>query len=180
MVKIIHDSATPAHGQQVISVCAFIHYKFDGVLKVFLPMRALTKKFLPGIYELPGGHVDFGEDLVVALKREVSEEFEMNVNVGDAFAAFTYQNLIKGSHSVEVIYFASFTDPLDQIKFNPEDHASIGWFTRAEVVANSDRLIPTEHVTQANPGDDPEFRSILKGFDLLNGAGLDFGQAKSI
>ena len=63
MAKISHDSETPAHGQQVISACAFIHHNFDGVEKVFLPKRANTKKFLPGIYELPGGHLDFGEDI---------------------------------------------------------------------------------------------------------------------
>ena len=69
MTKISHDSETPALNQQVITACAFIRQNINGVDKVFLAKRADTKKFLPGVYELPGGHVDFGEDPVRALKR---------------------------------------------------------------------------------------------------------------
>ena len=63
MKKVEHDSETLAEGQQVITAVAFIHAKFDGVTKVFLPKRADTKKFLPGVFELLGGHIDFGEEL---------------------------------------------------------------------------------------------------------------------
>lgn len=173
-MKFIHDSETPAHGQQVISVCAFIHHDFGGTIKAFLPKRADTKKFLPGLYELPGGHVDFGEELVPALKREIMEEFGMTIEVGDPYAAFTYQNLIKGSHTVEVIYFARFMEPIDQITINPEDHSSYEWFTKEKITAGRNRRIPTEHVTQTNPGDDPEYRAILRGFDLLTGGHINF------
>lgn len=103
MVKLLHDSETPAHGQQVISACAFIHHDFGAIKKVFLPRRATTKKFLPGLYELPGGHIDYGEDIVAGLKCEIMEEFGMNIEAGDPFAAFTYVNTVKGSHSIEVI-----------------------------------------------------------------------------
>lgn len=68
--EIAHDSETPAQGQQVITACAFIHQQFDGVEKLFWPKRADTKKFLPGVYELPGGHIGFGEELVQGLMRE--------------------------------------------------------------------------------------------------------------
>ena len=73
MTKISHDSETPAVNQQVITACAFIHHNFDGVEKLFWPKRADTKKFLPGVYELPGGHIDFGEDIVEGLRREIKE-----------------------------------------------------------------------------------------------------------
>jgi 8-oxo-dGTP pyrophosphatase MutT (NUDIX family) len=97
-------------GQQVITACVFIHQQFDGIEKLFWPKRADTKKFLPGVYELPGGHMDFGEDLVEGLRREIKEEFGMSVSIGDAFAAFTYANEIKGSHSVEIVFFAMLED----------------------------------------------------------------------
>src|SRR5581483_2945489 len=127
--KISHDSETPARGHQVITACAFIHHNFNGVEKVFLPKRAATKKFLPDVYELPGGHVDFGEDIVEGLKREINEEFGMSISVGDPFAAFTYKNKIKGSHSIEVIYFATFISDIKKLKINPEDHSTYGWFS---------------------------------------------------
>ena len=160
--NISHDSETPAYGQQVITACAFIHHDFDGVIKVFRPKRAMTKKFMPGIYELPGGHVDFGEDIVEGLKREIMEENGMHINVGDPFACFTYKNDIKGSHTIEVVYFAKFTDPIEKIRTNPEDHFEYRWMSEAEV--------DTFGLTS-----DEEYKNIKKGFELLKDGKSNFG-----
>lgn len=158
--KISHDSEVPAQGQQVITACAFIHHNFDGVEKVFLPKRAETKKFLPGVYEIPGGHIDYGEDIVTGLKREIQEEFQMDVAVGDPFASFTYTNDIKGSHSIEVIYFAQFTNPIENIQIDPEDHSSFEWIAESEI---------EKIYTENKSGDDPEIQALRKGFALLRG-----------
>lgn len=175
MNKVSHDSETPAHGQQVISVCAFIHHEFDGVNKVFLPKRADTKKFLPGLYELPGGHVDLYEDIVDGLKREVMEEFGMKISVGDPFAVFTYENQVKGSHTVEVIYFARFTGPIDKIQINPEDHSRYDWFTQAKVIERKAEMTPVDQAVHKEDDQDAEYKAILKGFDLLSGKFLSHG-----
>lgn len=160
MNKISHDSETPAQGQQVISACAFIHRKVDGIEKVFLSKRAVTKKFLPGVFELPGGHIDYGEDVVAGLKREITEEFNMTVRIGDPFFVFTYTNDIKGSHSIEVIYFATFIKDAKSIRLNPEDHSEYGWFAEDEL-ANA--------TTEEKTLDDTEFVAMKKGFALLRG-----------
>ncbi len=165
MNKISNDSETPAQGQQVITSCAFIHKNIDGVEKVFLPKRSETKKFLPGVYELPGGHIDFGENPVDGLRREIKEEFGMDSKIGDPFFVFTYTNEIKGSHSIEVIYFANFTGDLDNIKLNPEDHSGFGWFSENEL---------GKATTKNKTLEDIEFRAILKGFELLKGSSLIF------
>lgn len=160
MNKISHDSEVPAQGQQVITVSAFIHANFDGIEKVFLPKRADTKKFLPGVYELPGGHIDYGEDIVEGLKREIKEELNMDIRVGDPYAAFTYTNAIKGSHSIEVIYFAQFTDPIENVPINPEDHSAYEWIAENEI----ERIY-----TENKRGNDPEIQAMRKGFALLRG-----------
>jgi len=166
MSGVQHDSETPANGQRVITACAFIHHSFDGIEKVFLPKRAATKKFLPGVHELPGGHINFGEDLEVGLKREIMEEFQMNIKVGDPFYAFACINEVKGSHSAEIIYFAVFTDSITQIKINPEDHSGYGWFAESEL----DKII-----NNIKGNDDPDLKAIAKGFQLLKGNSLNFG-----
>ncbi|MEI6864128.1 MAG: NUDIX hydrolase [Candidatus Adlerbacteria bacterium] len=161
---ISHDSETPAQGKQVISACAFIHHNFDGVEKVFMPKRADTKKFLPSVFEIPGGHIDFGEDVVEGLKREVMEEHGMHISVGDPFAVFTYINPIKGSHSIEAVYFATFTDPLENICINPEDHSEYKWVAESELASVS-----------SAPITDAEFANVKKGFELLRGEAHNFG-----
>lgn len=163
-MSISHDSEIHTPGQQVLTACAFIHKEFDGVRKLFLPKRADTKKFLPGVFELPGGHVDYGEELVDGLKREILEEFEMQIEVGDPFFAFTYVNEIKESHSLELIYFARFTDPVENIKLHPEDHSEYKWFAEDEL-----HLVATENKME----DDIEIQAMKKGFGILNGESIN-------
>lgn len=160
-----HDSETAAVGQQVITACAFIHHNFDGVEKVFLPRRAATKKFLPGVFELPGGHVDYGEAIEAGLLREIKEEFDMTVALGDLFAAFDYVNEVKGSHSVELVYFARFLDPLERIILDPDDHSEFVWFDGRDYAA-----ITTPEKSET----DSEMDVIKRGFALLHGAPLTF------
>ncbi len=157
MNKLSQDSATPAHGQQVITACAFIHRQIDGVEKVFLPKRADTKKFLPGKYELPGGHIDYGEDITAGLIREIKEELGVDVRLGDPFAVFTYTNEVKGSHSIEVDYFAQLVSSPDDISLNPDDHSASGWFTEDEAIE-----------LNGDP-EDEEVAAIKQGFALLRG-----------
>ena len=156
MNKISTNNEVLANRRQAITACVFIHHNFDGVIKVFLPKRANTKKFLPSIFELPGGHINWGEDIVEGLKREIMEEHSMRIKVGDPFAVFTYLNEVKGSHSIEVIYFAIFEDPIADIKLNPEDHSEFKWIAEREI----------ESIGQIS---EAELKSIKKGFAILNG-----------
>ena len=153
--KKIQDSETLARGQQVITACAFIYQDFKGVIKVFLPKRAKTKKFLPGVYELPGGHIDYGEDIEDGLRREIKEEFNMNIEVYEPFYVFTYLNKIKGTHSIEVIYLAEFIDDIDSIKISPEDHSEYVWIAENEI---------NKIIDENKRGDDEEIKAIKKGF----------------
>lgn len=165
MTKTMHDSETPAKGQQVIVACALIHHNFDGVEKVFLPKRADTKKFMPGVYELPGGHVDFGEDIVAGLKRELLEEFSKRIAVGDPFAAFTYKNDVKASHSIEVVYFAQLEDGVDNVEIHLEDHSGYDWFSEAELA---------KMLVGSKTENDKEYQLIRRAFKLLNGGSPKF------
>jgi len=162
MNKVSHDSETPAHGQQVIVACAFIHHDFDGVTKVYLPRRAATKKFYPNVFEVPGGHIDFGEDIIEGLKREVREELGQEIVVGEPFSAFTYVNEVKGAHAVEIAFFARFVDGAPEIQLNPEDHSEGRWFAEDQ---------QDEYFANRQPDDD-ERLVIKRGFAILRGEKL--------
>jgi 8-oxo-dGTP diphosphatase len=158
VAKVQHDSETLADGRQVFTACALIWHEFDGVKKVFLAKRAATKKFLPGAWELPGGHIEFGEDMREGLAREVREEFGMDIEIGEVVDVFTYLNDIKKSHSIEVVYFARFSTALENISIQPEDHSAFGWFSADEYKT---KVAPTMG------DDDPENQIIRKAFTKL-------------
>lgn len=160
-----HDSETPAKGLQVITACAFIHKDFAGVEKAFLPKRSNNRKFLPGVFEIPGGHIEFGEDIVKGLKREIKEETKKEITVGDSFFTFTYKNDIKGSHSIEVIFFATFKEDSQEIKLDPEKHSEYRWFSENDL---------GKIINKTKNEDDPEILALKKGFTLLSGSHLDF------
>ncbi len=148
-----HDSETPAHGQQIITACACIMHEVDGEQKVLVARRAATKKFMPNVYELPGGHIEYGETLEVGLQREVLEELHVHITVHEVLGAFTYVNQIKGSHSVEVIFNATLVDSPETITLNPEDHSDFEW-----VDTETATKLYVEH---SNKGaDDPELAAL--------------------
>lgn len=136
--------------QQLITTCAFIHR--GG--KLLVAKRAESKKFLPGKFELIGGHTEFGETLQESLLREVKEEIHIDIVIGDPFYAFTYLAAAGKEHIVEIDFFATLQDPLQEMYLNPEDHSEFCWITEAEV----DEIFPE---------DDEELKAIKQGFALL-------------
>lgn len=136
--------------QQKITACAFLHKAG----KLFIAKRADTKKFLPGKYELPGGHIEFGETLEGGLKREFQEEFQVEIEVGEPFYAFTYTAHENTVHSVEVIYFAQLKNNSQEIQLNSEDHSEYRWVTKEEA----------ESLLDPN---DAETKAVFIGFQKL-------------
>lgn len=133
---------------QKITVCAFLHQ--GG--KLFIAKRADTKKFLPGKYELPGGHIEFGETLIEGLRREFREEFGVEVEIGDVIYAFTYMN--GQDQVVEIDFLAELQEPKAPITLHPEDHSEYKWVNQHEVEKIWDQA-------------DAEYPAIIKGFEML-------------
>lgn len=120
--------------KQLLTACAFLHK--DG--KVFIARRADTKDFLPGKYELPGGHVEFGETFQEGLARELQEEFGIEVEVGKPVYAFTYVNEVKQSHSAEVVFFCTLKGNSSEPQLDPTDHSEYKWVTAEEAKQHFD------------------------------------------
>jgi hypothetical protein len=64
-------------------------------------------------------------------------------------------NDIKGTHSIEVIYFAKFVSNIEKIKLNPEDYSEYVWIAENEI---------NKIIDENKRGDDEEIKAIKKGF----------------
>lgn len=136
--------------KQLLVACAFVYH--DG--KFLTAKRAATKTFLPNKFELPGGHVEYGETFEECLHREFAEELNLKIKVGQPLAAFTYINPTKQAHSAEIIFLCELEQPKAEIKLNPEDHSEFAWVPEAEL----------EKYYDVN---DEEYKGIKKCFAVL-------------
>lgn len=67
--------------------------------KILYCQRSDIKKFLPGIWHLPGGKVENGESFDKALKREIAEELNLNIiNTEETAYRHIYPNSSGGNH----------------------------------------------------------------------------------
>jgi 8-oxo-dGTP diphosphatase len=97
--------------------------------QLLLLRRAPSQRFLPGAWDIPGGHVEDGETLVEALRREVREETRLPVKIGRPFHAWTYG--VRG-RVVEVDFLGRTTSRLVP-RLNPREHSEFAWVGREKV-----------------------------------------------
>lgn len=122
--------------------------------KLFIAKRANTKKFLPWKYELPWGHIEFGEKVNSWLKRELKEEFNIDVLILEPFYVFTYLSDSNTKHTVEIVYFAELEKPEQKVSLNKDDHSEYKRITKDDLVK------------YFNKGDE-ELNAAIKWFNIL-------------
>lgn len=92
-----------------------------------------------GIWELPGGGLDFGENPAQGLRREVSEEMGLQItHIADRPCYFFTVINHKGVYIANVMYLATF----EHLRFTPTPECvEVAFFTAEEVLA-ADNMYP--------------------------------------
>lgn len=119
--------------------------------KIFIAKRADTKKTLPGQFEIPGGHVDPGEQPEQALERELFEELGVHVHVGRPVFAFTYES--EDTFKVEIVYLCTLAADSSEPVLDPTDHSDSLWIGEDEMSKMAK--------------DDEEVIAIRRAFEML-------------
>ena len=111
--------------------------------RLFLALRGPAAKNERGLWEFPGGSVEFGERLADALRREIFEEYRVEIEVGDLLDVVDHLLPDEGQHWVSPTFLCRVVcgEPLI---CEPGKCADIGWFAADEVPAQ------LTLVTQAN------------------------------
>lgn len=87
--------------RQQVSVAGLI----DRCGAVLVLRRSQKEGFLPGIFALPGGKVEFGESPEMTIRREIAEETGLQVTDPVLLGARSYMTKEGSQHNIELLYF---------------------------------------------------------------------------
>lgn len=90
--------------------------------KILLVQRPPDDAFDPNLWELPGGKLEYGEDLIESLKREVEEEVDLQVKV--RYPAKTWHFYKKPYWVTGVTFICDYIG--GSVKLSPE-HQDYEW-----------------------------------------------------
>jgi 8-oxo-dGTP diphosphatase len=102
--------------------------------RLFLSRRGPQAKNERGLWEFPGGSVEFGETLADALKREMLEEYGIHIAVGELLDIVDHILPAEGQHWVSPAYLCTILSGEPSIR-EPQKCAEIGWFLPAQIPA---------------------------------------------
>jgi 8-oxo-dGTP diphosphatase len=100
--------------------------------RLFLARRGPQAKNERGLWEFPGGSVEFGEKLADALLREMREEYGVEIAVGELLDVADHILPEEGQHWVSPSFICTIVSGQPVIR-EPEKCTEIGWFDPDEM-----------------------------------------------
>jgi len=76
----------------------------DSQGRLFLARRGIKAKNERGLWEFPGGSVELGETMAAALRREMREEFGIEITVGELLDVVDHILKQEGQHWVSPLF----------------------------------------------------------------------------
>src|SRR5690349_15517916 len=103
--------------------------------KVLLLRRASGNELYRGLYELPGGKVEFGEDPRAAIQREIEEEIARQIETLQLFDVHSELDVRDVQHQYIVLVFLVSLRPDTTIELS-QDHDKYIWKKVSEIQLN--------------------------------------------
>ncbi len=109
----------------------FIRNKLGEILFV---KRSENDSFLPGSWELPGGGVEYGENIEKTLRREIKEECGLDVEVGFPIAVSDYymKDDNKEIQRIEIVFLCKLLNPAQTMLLSHE-HSEYKWVSSNKI-----------------------------------------------
>ena len=106
-----------------------------------------------GMYALPGGFVDYGEDIEDAIHREIEEETGLSGLSFRQFQTFGHPDRDPRGHTVSIVYVGLIAGPTPEVT-GGDDAASAAWFPVTELpeLAFDHARILSEVLAAQTPG----------------------------
>ncbi|MDE6511252.1 MAG: NUDIX domain-containing protein, partial [Muribaculaceae bacterium] len=124
-------------GSRLLHPVVHLHV-FDEAGRLYLQHRPEWKDIQPGKWDTAvGGHVDFGENVAAALKREALEELGLMDFTPEYMKSYVFES----DRERELVN--SFKTVVDPLAVRPSDELDGGrWWTAEELAGNSEELTP--------------------------------------
>jgi 8-oxo-dGTP diphosphatase len=103
--------------------------------RLFLSKRGPAAKNERGLWEFPGGSVEFGEKMSAALRREMQEEFGIEIQVGELLDVVDHILPVEKQHWISPTFICKIVSGQPGI-LEPEKCSEIGWFLPGDVPNN--------------------------------------------
>ena len=107
--------------------------------RLFLARRGPQAKNERGLWEFPGGSVEFGETLAQALQREMLEEFGITIQVGALLDVVDHILPEEGQHWVSPTFLCQVISGQAKIR-EPGKCSQIGWFLPGDIPDDLTRI----------------------------------------
>jgi len=102
----------------------------DSTERLLLARRGPTARNEVGAWEFPGGMVNFGETLCDAIRRELREEYGIEVHVTGLLGLFDHMLPDEHQHWVSATYRATLVSGTPSL-LEPGKCTAVGWFDLA-------------------------------------------------
>lgn len=89
----------------------------------YLFIKRSESDSMPGVWEVPGGKMDYGEDPKDSLKREVLEEVGLSIEALDPFCVVSHISPVK--QAIRIVYKTNLKET-GKVKLSKE-HSSFKW-----------------------------------------------------
>lgn len=100
--------------------------------KIFIAKRQ-NKGDMGNRWEFPGGKIDEGEDFTQAIKREMKEEFDVDVEVGSHICSSTFIHKCKGCECTLDAFEVHFAHDGIEKPFKLTEHTDYKWVDIEEI-----------------------------------------------
>jgi 8-oxo-dGTP pyrophosphatase MutT (NUDIX family) len=111
---------------------SFFHRVVAAILvnddRILFVHRASNREWAPNTWDVPGGHIEPGEDEIAAVRREVHEELSVDI----ATTPLVRFAELRGA-TWEVAFFRIDAWSGEVSNAAPHEHSGVSWMTPAEV-----------------------------------------------